>query len=78
VASADPRYGRQPSTACFCNDDEALIVQADVWLHGHLHCRHDYTVRRAGGAPVRVVCNARGLVDKQEDIGFDPLCVVEV
>lgn len=76
--SADPRFGRQPSTACFCNDDEALIPLADVWLHGHLHCCHDYRVPRAHAPAVRVVCNARGLESKGEGDGFDPWCVVEV
>lgn len=76
--SADPRFGQQPSTASFCNDDQALITQADLWLHGHVHCRRDYLVARSERAPTRVVCNARGLTDKGEDEGFDPLFVVEV
>jgi hypothetical protein len=78
VLSADPRFGRQPSTACFCNDDEDLIPLADVWLHGHLHCCHDYRVPRAHGAATRVVSNARGLAAKGEGAGFDPLCVVDL
>jgi hypothetical protein len=76
--SADPRFGQQPSTASFCNDDQALIGLADVWLHGHVHCCHDHSVARAGRSATRVVCNARGLQDKNEGHGFDPLCVVEV
>lgn len=78
AASADPRFGQQPSTASFCNDDQSLMAQADVWLHGHVHCCHDYTVARDGRPPMRVVCNARGLQDKNEGEGFDPLCVIEV
>jgi hypothetical protein len=78
VLSADPRFGRQASTACFCNDDEDLIPLAEVWLHGHLHCCHDYRVPRAHGAATRVVCNARGLQRKGEGAGFDPRCVVDV
>jgi hypothetical protein len=78
LKSADPRYGPQPGTASFCNADDDLIPRADLWLHGHLHCRHDYRVPRAGRAPARVVCNARGLAKKGEDEGFDPLLVLEV
>ena len=78
VRSADPRYGRQPSTACFCNDDDELIPLADVWLHGHLHCCHGYRVARPQGGFTRVVCNARGLESKGEGEDFDPLCVIEV
>jgi Calcineurin-like phosphoesterase len=71
LRSADPRYGRQPGTASFCNADDDLIPLADLWLHGHLHCRHDYRVERPGRAPTRVVCQARGLVHKGEYQGFD-------
>jgi predicted phosphodiesterase len=78
AVSADPRFGQQPSTASFCNRDDDLIVQCDLWLHGHVHSCHDYTLARPGGTPTRVVCNARGLADKHEGEGFDPLCVIEV
>lgn len=78
LRSADPRYGRQPGTASFCNADDDLLPLADLWLHGHLHCRHDYAVERPGRAPTRVVCQARGLAAKGEDQGFDPLRVISV
>jgi len=78
LKSADPRYGRQPGTASFCNADDDLIPRADLWLHGHLHCRHDYLVDRAGRAPTRVVCQARGLAHKGEDAGLDALKLIEL
>ena len=78
AASADPRFGQQPSTASFCNDDQALIAQADLWLHGHVHSCHDYTVARAPRHATRVVCNSRGLQDKNEGQGFEALCVLEI
>jgi hypothetical protein len=78
LRSADPRYGRQPGTASFCNADDDLIPRADLWIHGHLHCRHDYAVDRPGRAPARVVCQARGLVKKGEATGFDPCRLFEV
>ena len=71
LRSADPRFGPQPGTASFCNADDDLIERVDVWLHGHLHCRHDYRVARPGRAPARVVCNARGLARKGEAEGYD-------
>jgi hypothetical protein len=71
LKSADPRYGTTPSTASFCNADDDLIPRADAWIHGHLHCRHDYRVPRAGRSPVRVVSHARGLVRKGEATGHD-------
>jgi hypothetical protein len=69
----DPRYGRQPGSASFCNADDDLLPGADLWLHGHLHCRHDYVVQHGGGRRTRVACQARGLASKGEDAGFDPL-----
>ncbi|MGN6829276.1 metallophosphoesterase [Paucibacter sp. M5-1] len=73
IQSADPRYGRQPGTASFCNDDEALLGGARLWLHGHLHCRHDY---RLNGC--RVLCNARGHARKGEADGHDGQRLIEV
>lgn len=78
LASADPRYGAQPGTASFCNADDDLIPRADLWLHGHLHCRHDYTLPRAGRAPARVVSQARGLAKKGEHEGYEPLRTLTV
>jgi len=78
LRSADPRYGHQPGTASFCNADDDLVTRADLWLHGHLHVRHDWSEARAGRAPSRVVCNARGLASKGEDVGHQPLLVLEI
>ena len=78
LRSADPRYGSQPSTASFCNADDALLPLADLWIHGHLHCRHDYRVDGPQGSSARVVSNARGHSHKGEPEGFDSLLTVEV
>ena len=75
--SADPRYGSQPGTASFCNADDDLLPRADLWLHGHLHCQHDYRVEHAGGS-TRVVCNSRGHERKGEARGHDPRCAIEI
>ena len=84
LRSADPRYGRQPGTASFCNAADDLIPLADLWIHGHLHCRHDYTVSRSSPGsgepqpPSRVICQARGLGKKGEELGFVPDRLFEV
>jgi hypothetical protein len=75
--SADPRYGAQPGTASFCNADDDLLPLADLWIHGHLHCRHDYRVRHENGE-TRVVCNARGHGTRGEPEGYDGLFCVDV
>jgi hypothetical protein len=72
LRSADPRYGHQSGTASFCNGDDDLMSGAALWLHGHLHCRHDYRVQHGpSGRSTRVVSQARGLADKGESEGFD-------
>ncbi len=78
LRSADPRFGHQPGTASFCNADDDLIPMADLWLHGHLHCRHDYAIERVGKRPSRVVCQAMGLHHNGESKGFDPLKLIEL
>ena len=77
LRSADPRYGAQPGTASFCNADDDLLHHAELWLHGHLHCPHDYVVPHATGN-TRVVCNPRGHVRKGEAAAHRPQLVLEV
>jgi hypothetical protein len=77
VRSADPRYGKQPGTASFCNADDALLSFAELWIHGHVHCQHDYRAPHPGGS-TRVVCNSRGHASKGEADGHQPLLVLEV
>jgi DNA repair exonuclease SbcCD nuclease subunit len=73
LACADPRYGSQPGTASFCNADEALMDGVDLWLHGHVHSRHDL---RLGAT--RVVSRARGLARRGEADGWRSDVVIEV
>jgi hypothetical protein len=77
LRSADPRYGARPSTASFCNADDDLLPHASTWIHGHLHCRHDYVVAHAQGT-TRVVANARGHSFNGESADYDGACVIEV
>jgi hypothetical protein len=80
LRSADPRYGLVPGTAGFCNALDHLLPLADLWIHGHLHCRNDYEVpapNRPGGV-CRVVANALGYFSKGEQEHFDPGFTIEV
>ena len=71
--SADPRYGLSPGTAGFCNALDELFGQAQLWLHGHLHCPNDYL--RAG---CRVVANPLGYQRKGEQAAFKPAACIAV
>lgn len=76
--SADPRYGLVPGTAGFCNSLDDLLPHADLWVHGHLHCPVDHTVRGRLGPDAyqgcdwacRIVANPRGYSSKGEQDGF--------
>jgi predicted phosphodiesterase len=65
LRSADPRYGLRPGTAGFCNSLDDLLPRAQWWLHGHLHCPHDYMAEGC-----RVVANPLGYAAKGEQDGF--------
>ena len=71
--SHDPRYGLQAATASFVNADDDLLGRADLWIHGHLHCRHDWRDGRC-----RVVSNARGHAKRGEAEGWDGAFTVDV
>jgi predicted phosphodiesterase len=73
LACADPRYGAQPGTASFCNADDDLMAGVDLWIHGHVHSRHDL---RLGST--RVISQARGLVRRGEADGYRADLLIEV
>ena len=55
--SVAERFRGSPLTPAFASDLDRLVVQADLWLHGHTHDNFDYRL-----GPCRVVCNPRGYV----------------
>lgn len=71
--SADPRYGLSPGTAGFCNALDDLLPQADLWLHGHLHCPQDRQLGRC-----RIVANPLGYAHKGEQTAFQPQALITV
>ena len=73
LLSADPRYGRTPGSAGFCNALEPLLAQAQLWLHGHLHAPSNYVKNGC-----RVVANPLGYARKNEQVAFDAVFCVEL
>lgn len=71
--SADPRYGRTPSTAGFCNALDALLDGVALWCHGHLHAPSHYVHRGC-----RVVANPLGYARKGEQAHFLPRMLIDV
>jgi hypothetical protein len=73
LRSADPRYGMVPGTAGFCNALDALLPQAKLWLHGHLHSPSDYVDQSC-----RVVANPLGYARKNEQTRFHAQMLIEI
>ena len=73
LLSGDPRYGRSPGTAGFCNALDHLLPQAQLWLHGHLHCPSDYIHQGC-----RVVANPLCYARKGEQAQFVPEFVISL
>lgn len=82
--STHPSFANDPLNPCFMSKLDALVEQADLWIHGHVHNSFDYAAGRS-----RVVVNPRGyaLNLKQaacaeellwENPLFDPALVVDV
>lgn len=71
--SADPRYGRSPGTAGFCNALDHLLPKAQLWLHGHLHAPSHYTHEGC-----QVFANPLGYAHKNEQGQFDPSFCITV
>jgi hypothetical protein len=73
LLSADPRYGRTPGTAGFCNALDDLLPLAQWWLHGHLHAPSHYTHHGC-----HVVANPLGYARKNEQAAFRPDFTIEI
>lgn len=77
--SIDHRFVGNALNGCYYSDQSNLILDRDIdlWIHGHVHQRHDYTLP---DDLTRIVCNPRGYVSakKQEQTEFDPLFTIEL
>ena len=73
LMSGDPRYGRNPGTAGFCNALDSLLPHAQLWLHGHLHAPSHYVSQGC-----RVIANPLGYARKNEQSAFQPAFCIEL
>ena len=82
--SVHPRYAGDPANAAFVTDLSALLSDAKLWLHGHVHDSFDYMV---GGC--RVMTNPLGYAHNRrqatkakelsfENPAFQWECLIEV
>jgi predicted phosphodiesterase len=74
--SVAERYKSSLTSACFASHQDDLLGMSALWIHGHTHDSFDYVLHGT-----HVVCNPRGYCrnpEKPENLGFDPMLVVEV
>lgn len=71
AASLDPAFASGPLNPAFGSRLEGLVerLEADLWVHGHVHARRDHRVART-----RVLCNPKGYGNQNPS--FDPGLVV--
>lgn len=68
--------GQFHMNGAFASDLEHLMMDREhikLWVHGHVHDRHDYMVDNA-----RVLCNPHGYPGEASVLGFDPALMVKI
>ncbi len=71
--SISAKHRDDPLSPCYASDLEDLILETDpmMWVHGHVHQRHEYHV-----GITKVVANPRGYPGERS--GFEPGLTVEI
>lgn len=81
--SLHERYADEGAiNSSFISDLSAIIeeYQPSLWIHGHVHDSHDYTVGTVGegiGETTRIGCNPHGYA-WQPNPGFTPDLIIEI
>lgn len=73
--SVSEQYKADLSSAAYASPLDELVMQADLWVHGHMHESLDYQLGNC-----RVVCNPCGYIARNgsaENVFFNPGYVVE-
>ena len=58
--------GSDPLSAYFANANDALVVQANAWVHGHVHQSRHYRLAQAAENHGVVLSNPRGFIWNQQ------------
>ena len=76
MRSVEERYAANLGSPAFASRLDALVAQADLWVHGHMHASLDYRVKQC-----RVVCNPCGYQQPDgmpENERYDPGFIVDI
>lgn len=64
--SVPPEYAEHPATPAYASPLDALVAQADVWIHGHMHQACSYRIGRC-----QVLCNPRGYAFESKNFDLE-------
>lgn len=76
MRSVEERFATNLGSPAFASQLDALVAQADLWVHGHMHASHDYRIKQC-----RVVCNPCGyqMADGMpENDNYNPGLIVDI
>ena len=76
MLSVEAQYASNLGSPAFASQLDALVAQADLWVHGHMHASLDYRIEAC-----RVVCNPCGYRRPDgmpENERYDPGYIVEL
>jgi hypothetical protein len=76
LRSVPVHFATDTLSAAYASNLEELVVQADLWVHGHVHNSCDYQIGKC-----RVVCNPCGYPTfgrAPENVQFDPSFIVQI
>lgn len=73
--SCSPKYKHSALNCAFYSNLDDLVAYSDavVWIHGHTHDSHDYSIGNT-----RIICNPLGYNLGEENENYNPALVVEV
>ena len=76
MLSVEEQYADNLGSPAFASRLDALVAQADLWVHGHMHTSLDYRIDAC-----RVVCNPCGYKRPDgtpENERYDSACIVDL
>lgn len=71
--SVHPMFAGALTNPAFASQLDELVVQSDLWIHGHTHKSCDYELDGC-----RVVCNPRGYFPQELNLQYSPALTVTV
>ena len=76
MKSVPEKFATDLVSAAYASNLDDMVMQADLWFHGHMHDSFDYQIGKC-----RVVCNPCGYMTRRggvENGDFNPNLIIEI